>query len=96
MNSWTLWMLVAAALALTTAMAAVMWGQHRSDTDKHSLRGVIRKRVTLFHALANRTTLESERPERRGYYEMRMSTRDYLKQGPPIHMANTNSNAVLV
>jgi hypothetical protein len=88
MNSFTMFMLIAAAVAATLAVAAIVVGQRRSEPRKaHALHGILHKRIDLFNTMANRSTLCGtgcvERPDRRSFVEMTSSTDDYLKQGPP-------------
>lgn len=95
MNSFTVWMLVAAAIAVALAMMAVVTGQRRLvDSSRHSLHGSVAKRMSLFRTLANPQTLSGERPVRRG---LEVSNADYMKQRPPFS-PNTHENmkAVLV
>ena len=68
MKSVTFWMLIAAAVAATLAVAAVLRGQRRSTPDaKHALSGSVARRMSLFSTLAGRGG-NADRPLRR--YEL--------------------------
>lgn len=63
-----MWMLIAAAVAATLAVAAVLTGQRRWNRNpQHALTGSVARRMSLFSTLAGRAG-NADRPSRR--YEM--------------------------
>lgn len=71
-----LWPLLVAAVAATTAMAAVIVGQRRDPEDRHQLQGSVARRMDLFSNFADRALCNNEsRPGR--VVEMTKSTDDY-------------------